>query len=87
MADIHLSPRETQVLQGIADGNNREYLASQLGITRMTLYYYTNSIRRKLGANSTEEAVATAVALGLIHVDLNRVFIVIEIERSLISSG
>jgi len=86
MADIHLSPRETQVLQGIADGKTREYVAHELGIAVHTLYRYLNMAMRKLGAKSTEEAIATSVALGLIFIDLKRIYIVIEIERSIQNS-
>ena len=61
-----LSPRETEVLQGIAKGQNLEYIAFQLGISARTVKYYTQEIKRKLDAPSNACAVAKGMALGII---------------------
>ena len=61
-----LSPRETEVLQGIANGQNLEYIAFQLGISVRTVKYYTQEIKRKLDAPSNACAVAKGITQGMI---------------------
>jgi DNA-binding NarL/FixJ family response regulator len=63
-----LSPRETEVLQGIANGLTLEYIAFQLGISTRTVKYYTQEIKRKLDAPSNACAVARAMGQGMITV-------------------
>lgn len=66
--DIHLSPREVQVLYGIACGDTIDCIALNLGISPRTVDYYSKSVMRKLEAPSKAAAVAKAMALNLIFV-------------------
>ena len=75
-----LSPRETEVLQGIANGLTLEYIAFQLGISTRTVKYYTQSLKRKLDAPSNACAVARAMGQGLITV------LIFEVESPVTSS-
>ena len=75
-----LSPRETEVLQGIANGLTLEYIAFQLGISTRTVKYYTQEIKRKLNAPSNACAVARAMGQGLITV------FIFEVESPVTSS-
>ena len=68
MTDIHLSPRETQVLQGIAEGLTTEYIAFTLGISRKTVENYKAALMAKLGVQSIAAAVAIAVQTGAVVV-------------------
>lgn len=86
MAEIHLSPRETQVLQGLADGKTTEFIAFELKICRKTMQNYTKSARTKLGAQSTTEAVAKAITLGLINIDIRQIYITLECQHSFTQS-
>jgi DNA-binding NarL/FixJ family response regulator len=81
MTDAKLSPRETQVLQGMAEGLTLEFIAFQLGISVRTVKYYTQSLKRKLDAPSNACAVARAMQLGIIQV------FYFEITASATSSG
>ncbi len=86
MTEIHLSPRETQVLQGIVDGKTIDVIARELGIAYNTMRYYREKAIRKLGAQSVAEAVAIAVALGIVTVNMARVYIFLECQHALDSS-
>ena len=67
---VHLSPREKQVMQMIADGLTVEFIAYQLGITSGVVRLYTSQVRHKLDAQCTTAAVAKCVQLGIIHVNV-----------------
>ncbi len=68
--DLHamqsLSPREIDVLTMLAMGLNRAQAAESLAISEHTFRTYVESARFKLGANNTTQAVARAVAEGLV---------------------
>ena len=68
MTEIHLSPRETAVLQGLAAGETLDYIACKLGISRRTAKNYSDSVRVKLGVQTNAAAVARAIGCGLIFV-------------------
>jgi len=61
-----LTPRETEILQGIAKGFTYAELAEQLGISRQTVPVHVKNIYRKLEAHNRSEAVFEATRLGLI---------------------
>lgn len=61
-----LSPREIDVLTMLAMGLNRAQAADSLAISEHTFRTYVESARFKLGANNTTQAVARAVAEGLV---------------------
>lgn len=63
-----LSPREADALTFLALGYNRAQIAEMLEISEHTLRVYVESARFKLGALNTTQAVARALALGLIVV-------------------
>lgn len=62
-----LSSRETEILQWIAAGKSQLDVAAILGIAQRTVEVHLSSARDKLGALNTPQAVARAVALGLIY--------------------
>lgn len=61
-----LSPREVDVLTMLAMGLNRAQAADSLAISEHTLRAYVESARFKLGATNTTQAVARAIAEGLV---------------------
>ncbi len=63
---IDLTPRETQVLQLLAEGSPNKVIASQLDISEHTVKFHINSIMGKLGAQSRTDAVMRATRSGLI---------------------
>lgn len=63
-----LSPREVEVLELIARGLTNRGIALELGISEHTVKFHVGSILGKLGAGSRSEALARAMAAGLISV-------------------
>lgn len=61
-----LSPRETEVLDLIAQGNSNKDIANQLSISEQTVKNHVASIMRKLVANDRTHAVVIALRQGLI---------------------
>src|SRR6185437_15115453 len=55
-----LTPRETQILDAIADGLTNKAIARGLGISLHTVKFHVESVFRKLGASTRTEAVARA---------------------------
>ena len=55
-----LTPRETQILDAIADGLTNKAIARRLGISLHTVKFHVESVFRKLGARTRTEAVARA---------------------------
>lgn len=62
-----LTPRETDILWGIAKGFTYGELADRLGISRQTVPVHVRNIYRKLQASNRSEAVYEAARLGLIR--------------------
>jgi len=62
-----LTPRETEILWGIAKGYTYAELAERLSISRNTVPGYIKNIYRKLAANNRSEAVFEATRRGLIR--------------------
>lgn len=63
---VQLTPRELDVLHGLARGYRRDQLAHALGLALPTVDLHGASLRRKLGARTIPEAVAIAFRLGLL---------------------
>jgi DNA-binding NarL/FixJ family response regulator len=63
----NLTPREMDVLWGIAKGFTYSELADRLGISRQTVPVHIRNIYRKLQASNRSEAVYEATRLGLIR--------------------
>lgn len=55
-----LTPRETQILDAIADGLTNKAIARRLAISLHTVKFHVESVFRKLGASTRTEAVARA---------------------------
>ncbi|HSH02038.1 MAG TPA: response regulator transcription factor [Anaerolineae bacterium] len=63
-----LTPRETEVLQLIAQGLTNKAIAHQLDISDHTVKFHVNSAMSKLNAPSRTVAVVQATRLGLINI-------------------
>lgn len=63
-----LTPRETEVLNYIAQGFANKQIATELGISEQTIKNHVTSILRKLNANARTEAVVVALKQGLISI-------------------
>jgi two-component system, NarL family, nitrate/nitrite response regulator NarL len=61
-----LTPRESQVLQLLAEGLTNKAIAQRLSISEHTVKYHVNALMGKLAAQSRTEAVVRATRLGLI---------------------
>jgi len=64
-----LTPRETQILQGLADGLSTDRLAGKLDISRNTLRTHVQNILFKLKVHSKVEALALAIRHGKVRAD------------------
>jgi DNA-binding NarL/FixJ family response regulator len=63
-----LTPRETEVLQRLADGATTELIATDLFVSVNTVRNHIHNIIRKLNVHSRLEAVAAGIRNGLIQV-------------------
>jgi DNA-binding NarL/FixJ family response regulator len=61
-----LTPRETEVLQLLAEGLTNRRIGERLAISEHTAKFHVNAILGKLGARSRGEAIAHAARLGLL---------------------
>ncbi len=61
-----LSPRETDILRGIARGDSNKLIARDLGIAETTVKIHVQHILRKLGVSSRVQVAVIAVERGLI---------------------
>lgn len=61
-----LTPRELEVLQGLASGKSNKELASSLSISEHTVKFHVNAVLAKLNADSRTAAVVRGVRLGLV---------------------
>lgn len=64
-----LTPRETEILNHIAQGLLNKQIAIKLGISEQTIKNHVTAILRKLNANARTEAVVVAIKQGLISID------------------
>lgn len=62
-----LSYRETQLLQGAANGETVKVTADRLGLAGTTVDGYFKTLREKLNAATKTHAVAIALRKGLIE--------------------
>ena len=63
-----LSPRQAQVLQGLADGLTTKEIAGRLGLHRRTVEWHIVAIKRRFGTTSRMQSVLRGAALGLCKV-------------------
>lgn len=64
--DVHLTPRETEVLRLVGKGIRLADIGDMLGISRHTAADYVKSIYRKLNISSRAEAAVEAMKRGLL---------------------
>lgn len=64
---IGLTSREIQCLQWLATGLRNDRIAERAGISVATVRFHLNNARLKLKSTTREQAVARAVAMGLIE--------------------
>jgi DNA-binding NarL/FixJ family response regulator len=62
-----LSPRETEVLQLVANGFENKQVATELGLSEATVKTYMRGIFERLDVTGRAEAVAVALRLGVIE--------------------
>lgn len=67
-ARVELSPRETECLQWLAAGLRTKEIADRMGIRPITVELHLRNARTKLGAQTREQALARAIAAGLLAV-------------------
>lgn len=65
-APVALTPREAECLQWAAEGLTTDAIADRMGISARTVKFHTANAAGKLGARTRTEAVARAVARGLL---------------------
>src|SRR5947207_14241578 len=63
-----LTPRETQVLELVADGLPNKAIAATLGVSDETVKFHLASIFGKLGASNRTDAVRRALKRGLVTI-------------------
>jgi DNA-binding NarL/FixJ family response regulator len=71
---IHLTPRDIQVLQALCSGLNLTQTAYHLHVTSKTIQNRLDRIRLKFNAQTREELMAKATALGYVQPDLDSIF-------------
>lgn len=64
-ADLHLTPREKELLQLLAGGLSRKEAARDMGISLHSVDFHRKSLYRKLNASNRTEALARATNWGL----------------------
>lgn len=64
-----LTPRETQILSYVAEGNSNKKIAHILQISEQTIKNHVSAILRKLNANDRAHAVVLAIRHGWISVE------------------
>lgn len=62
----HLSPRQQQVLELMAEGMTNNEIGEELGVTERTVKAYAQELYDKLGVRNRAGAVAEAAKLGLL---------------------
>jgi two-component system nitrate/nitrite response regulator NarL len=60
-----LSPREQEILRGIARGSSNKVIARELGIAETTVKIHVQHVLRKLGVASRVQAAVIATEHGL----------------------
>jgi two-component system, NarL family, nitrate/nitrite response regulator NarL len=63
--ELHLTTREREVLQQIAEGHGAKQIAGALRISVKTVSFHRENIKRKLGLRRTADLTRVAMELGL----------------------
>jgi DNA-binding NarL/FixJ family response regulator len=61
----HLSPRQQQVLRGLAKGKTTRQIAYELGLRERTVSSHIAALKRRLGTNTRAQTIARASSMGL----------------------
>jgi len=69
LGEEKLTPRETEVLQLISEGNSNKEIGRRLFISEETVKGHVKNILGKLGANDRTQAVSIAVRRGIIYLN------------------
>jgi DNA-binding NarL/FixJ family response regulator len=72
-AECDLTPRETEILRALVDGQSNKQIAGQFWLSEQTIKYHLTNIYRKLRVSSRTEAVRQAYEYGLIENPVLRV--------------
>jgi DNA-binding NarL/FixJ family response regulator len=62
---LQLSPRQSQVLQAIADGLTNPQIATRLGLSRSTIDLYISALKHRFDTRDRTQLVFRGLALGL----------------------
>lgn len=68
LGNIHLTPREHEVLELLAAGLSNKRAAKQLGVSEHTVKFHAQALYSKLGVQNRAAAVTRSVQLGLLSV-------------------
>ena len=68
LADIALTPRESDVLELLAAGLSNKRAARELGVTESTVKFHLQAIYSKLGVGNRAAAVSRGIQLGLVRI-------------------
>ena len=66
---VHVTRRETEVLQAIVDGCSTPQVAARLYLSQKTVKNHLAAIYQKLDARDRTQAVLTALRLGIVELD------------------
>ncbi len=72
-SECDLTPRETEILRALVDGQSNKQIAGQFWLSEQTIKYHLTNIYRKLQVSSRTEAVRQAYEYGLIENPVLRV--------------
>jgi len=64
-ASLHLSPREREILQLVAEGKSTKEVAHVLSISQRTVAFHKDNLKRKLGLRTTAELTKYSLDEGL----------------------
>jgi DNA-binding NarL/FixJ family response regulator len=64
-----LTPREMEVMQGLARGLRNKEIAADLGVTSNTVHMHIKNIFFKFDVHDRTAALATAIRRGIVHLD------------------
>jgi DNA-binding NarL/FixJ family response regulator len=69
MPSVELTPRESEVLACITQGQSNREIAVQLCIAEKTVRIHVSSVLEKMGARDRTQATIYALQRGLVHLD------------------
>jgi DNA-binding NarL/FixJ family response regulator len=67
MFGSHLTPRQREVLQLVAEGKSTKEISAALGISPKTVEFHRNSLMDELGVRTTAELTRYALSRGIVN--------------------